>query len=63
MVINGKSKIAGVGISLPPQIVTSQSLMEEIHADTRFGLPINWVDTRIGVEERRVAAVGVSTKI
>ena len=34
------------------------SLMEEIQADTRFGLPINWVDTRIGVEERRVAAVG-----
>jgi len=58
MVINGKSKIAGVGISLPPQIVTSQSLMSEIQSDTRFGIPINWVDTRIGVEERRVAIEG-----
>ena len=58
MVINGKSKISGVGVSLPPQIVTSKSLMEEIQADTRFGLPIDWVDTRIGVEERRLAADG-----
>jgi 3-oxoacyl-[acyl-carrier-protein] synthase III len=56
MVINGRSKISGIGISLPPQIVTSQSLMEEIQSDTRFGIPVNWVDTRIGAEERRVAS-------
>lgn len=58
MVINGSSTIAGIGISLPPQVVTSISLMEEIQAETRFGLPIDWVDTRVGVVERRYAAVG-----
>lgn len=58
MVLNGHSKISGIGVSLPPQIVTSISLMEEIQADSRFGLPLNWVDTRIGVEERRVAKDG-----
>lgn len=58
MVINGKSKISGIGVAIPPQIVTSVSLMEEIEADKRFGLPLNWVDSRIGVVERRVASEG-----
>jgi len=42
----------------PSQIVTSISLMEEIQSDKRFGIPLNWVDKKIGIEERRVAAEG-----
>ena len=56
MIINGKSKISGIGVALPPQIVTSQSLMEEIHSESRFGVPANWMDTRVGIEERRFAS-------
>lgn len=55
MIINGSSKISGVGIHLPDQRVSSVSLMEEIHADTRFGIPLNWIDRRIGIVERRFA--------
>jgi len=42
----------------PSQIVTSISLMEEIQSDKRFGISLNWVDKKIGIEERRVAAEG-----
>ena len=55
MVISGKTMIAGVGVYLPEQRVSSTSLMEEINSETRFGLPCNWIDTRIGIEERRMA--------
>lgn len=58
MVINGRSKISGVGVFFPSQIVTSISLMEEIQAEKRFGIPLNWVDKKIGIEERRVADEG-----
>jgi len=58
MVINGQAKISGVGVAIPPQIVTSQSLMAEIQADTRFGIPLNWVDKKIGIEKRRFAEPG-----
>ena len=55
MIINGSSKISGVGIHLPDERVSSVSLMEEIQADKRFGIPLNWVDKRIGIVERRFA--------
>lgn len=55
MIINGSSKIAGVGIHLPDERVSSVSLMEEIKADKRFGIPLDWVDRRIGIVERRFA--------
>lgn len=58
MVINGNSQIHAVGVSLPPQIVTSISLMEEIDSANRFDLPLDWIDTRVGIEKRRVAAPG-----
>ena len=58
MVINGQAKISEVGVAIPPQIVTSQSLMAEIQADTRFGIPLNWVNKKIGIEERRFAEPG-----
>jgi 3-oxoacyl-(acyl-carrier-protein) synthase III len=56
MVINGNSRIAGVGIFLPDERISSISLMEEIQAEKRFGIPLNWVDRRIGIVERRFAA-------
>ena len=58
MIINGSSKISGVGIHLPDERISSISLMEEIQADTRFGIPLNWIDRRIGIVERRFAAAG-----
>lgn len=58
MVINGNSKIAGVGISLPNQVVSSVSLMEEIKSEARFGIPHNWIDTRVGIIERRFVSPG-----
>lgn len=56
MVISGSSRIAGLGIFLPEERVSSISLMEEIQAEKRFGIPLNWVDKRIGIVERRFAA-------
>jgi len=50
-----KVKINGVGSYLPPQIVYSDDLMAEIHSDERYNLPINWIRTVMGIEERRVA--------
>lgn len=53
MVVNRKSKICSLDVSFPSQIVTSESLMEEIKSESRFGIPHNWIDTRIGIKERR----------
>ena len=55
MIVNGCSKIAGVGVYLPDERISSVSLMEEIEAERRFGIPLNWVDRRIGIVERRFA--------
>ena len=56
MVISGKSKINSVGTYLPENIVSSVSLMEEIQSESRFGIPHNWIDTRVGIINRRYAA-------
>ena len=58
MVINGNSEIAGLGIYLPTQKVSSISIMEEIKAESRFGIPLNWVDRKVGIIERRMAPPG-----
>lgn len=58
MVITGNSMIESVGVYLPEQRVSSISLMEEIKSDTRFGIPTNWIDRRIGIMERRMAKPG-----
>ena len=55
MIIHGNSMIKGVGVYLPEEKVSSVSLMDEIQSETRFGIPKNWIDTRIGIEERRFA--------
>lgn len=71
MVIHGNSRIRSVGVSLPENIVPSISLMEEIESESRFGIPHNWIDTRVGIINRRYAnddvepsdlAVDASTK-
>jgi len=56
MVVNGNSKICSVGIYMPDEVVTSISLMEEINSESRFGIPHNWIDTRVGIVERRFAS-------
>lgn len=55
MVVNGSSNIAGVGIYLPDERISSISLMEEVQSEKRFGIPLDWVDRRIGIVERRFA--------
>ena len=55
MVVSGSSRISGVGIYLPDERISSISLMEEIEAEKRFGIPLNWVDRKIGIVERRFA--------
>ena len=47
--------IAGMGLSIPPQVVTNHDL--ERLADTSD----EWVQSRTGIKERRVAADGVAT--
>lgn len=61
MVVNGNSRIKSIGISLPAQKVASVSLMEEIGSEKRFGIPHDWIDTRVGIVERRVAVEGTKT--
>ncbi len=58
MVINGNTEITSLGIYLPEQKVSSISLMEEIQSESRFGIPHNWVDRRVGISERRMAISG-----
>lgn len=55
MLIKGNCQIAGIGIYLPEQIVTSQELMREIKSEQNYGISENWIDEVCGIEERRVA--------
>ncbi|TQV78113.1 ketoacyl-ACP synthase III [Exilibacterium tricleocarpae] len=54
MEIKGNSRIAGIGAFLPPDRVTSESLMDEIDS-TRFGAPKNYISKCIGIKERRIS--------
>src|SRR3972149_6640416 len=47
--------IAGMGLSIPPHVVTNHDL--ERLADTSD----EWVQSRTGIKERRVASDGVAT--
>ena len=58
MVVNGNTEIAGLGVFLPEQRVSSVSLMEEINAEKRFGIPHTWVDRKVGITERLMAVAG-----
>lgn len=50
-----KNKIYSTGVYLPQQIVKSQELFEEIHSDTNYDMPTNWMSEKMGIDERRVA--------
>ena len=50
-----KVKINSVGTFLPDEIVKSDDLMNEIDSQNRYGIPINWMRTAMGIEERRLA--------
>lgn len=52
-----KSHVAGIGTYLPKQRVTSESLMEEIGSEAKYGRPHDWMSTRMGIKERRMATM------
>ncbi|NKB63568.1 MAG: ketoacyl-ACP synthase III [Gammaproteobacteria bacterium] len=55
MLFTGHSQISGVGSYFPEQIVTSQELLEELKTETRFGIGHDWIDRKVGINERRYA--------
>lgn len=58
MLIQGHCQIAGIGIHLPNQVVTSQELMREIKSESIYGLSETWLNDVCGIDERRVAPSG-----
>lgn len=54
MFTTGHTRIAGTGVYIPEQRVTSQELMEHIDSE-RFDMPVDWMDEAMGIHERRVA--------
>ena len=50
-----KVKVESVGTFLPQQIVHSDDLMNEIDSANRYNIPIDWLATVMGIEQRRVA--------
>lgn len=54
----GHSRIVATGAFLPAQRVRSEELMREIDSLNRFGIPYDWLQTKMGIEERRVADDG-----
>lgn len=55
----GHSRIAGTGIYLPDERVTTEDLMREIDSKARFGVPYNWLERVTGIKEKRVTPEGV----
>ena len=53
MIFSGHSRISGVGSFLPEQSVTSIDLLEELKSDSRFGIPVTWLDDNMGIRSRR----------
>lgn len=51
----GHSRIAGTGIYLPEQRVTSRELMREIDSKSRFGVSEDWLERVTGIKEKRVS--------
>lgn len=56
--LKGKAKIISTGIYLPNQVVSSISLLEEIHSEEQYGIEARWMDDVMGIEERRMADSG-----
>ena len=56
MLYKGHCQITGVGSFFPEQAVSSIDLMNELKTEVRFGIPHDWMDTKIGVKARRYAS-------
>ena len=48
-------KINSIGTFLPKEIVKSDDLMAEIDSERQYDIPIDWMRTTMGIEERRMA--------
>ncbi len=55
MNMTGFSRIESIGSYVPDQVVTSEDLMDEIHSETRFGVPNTWLSELTGIRSRRFA--------
>jgi len=55
MEINGHTEILGIGGYVPPQVVKSSELLDELDSEQRFGIKNSFISEVIGIEERRVA--------
>lgn len=49
------AKVLSVGSYLPTERVTSDSLMEDIQTESRYGVDTNWMSRDMGIIERRMA--------
>jgi len=55
----GHSRIAGTGIYLPEERVTTRDLLREIDSKGKFGIPEDWLERVTGISEKRVTPSGV----
>jgi 3-oxoacyl-(acyl-carrier-protein) synthase III len=55
----GHSRIAGTGIYLPEERVTTRELMREIQSQERFGVSYEWLERVTGIKEKRVTPPGI----
>jgi 3-oxoacyl-(acyl-carrier-protein) synthase III len=55
----GHSRIAGTGIYLPEERVTTRDLMREIQSQERFGVSYEWLERVTGIREKRVTPPGI----
>jgi len=55
----GHSRIAGTGIYLPEERVTTRDLLREIDSKGKFGIPEDWLERVTGIKEKRVTPAGV----
>ncbi|OGI62125.1 MAG: hypothetical protein A2W18_01940 [Candidatus Muproteobacteria bacterium RBG_16_60_9] len=55
----GHSRIAGTGIYLPDERVTTRELMSEIGSKERFGISYDWLERVTGIKEKRVTPSGI----
>ncbi|MEQ8314263.1 MAG: ketoacyl-ACP synthase III [Gammaproteobacteria bacterium] len=55
MNMTGRSRIESIGSYVPEDVVTSEELMAEIHAEERFGVPNSWLEELTGIRARRFA--------
>lgn len=51
----GHSRIISVSALIPEQVVTSREIMEQIGAESRFGLDAMWLERVSGITKRHVA--------